>query len=369
MFQHQAVVAIAVLLSALLHAGTAMAQKTYWIPTVKKEGNQRTLAYNVRVPDYFVPWLLHTSERGGGKESTKAIQGKTYTFVKQYFTWDNTPGGANPTATGQIRIDTKLDRDASDLWELSDQLKGDKEFIAAMEALASGDKQHWRRLDLVALVTSSRAVPTFEEAMDPLTNHQANLAELAERTKAGEYFADAKVPAMLVPFRVQMLAIGNLARRDPNYRKDHRCEFALDLSRETTRTDRGMEKVFKHNDSPPFFKDLVLNQKLSKAAQFHAEYMASIQKVTHDGPADYMGHEMRGYDQRLAFFEYSFPTEGEGAGAGGPSEFPTSWMSSDSHFRPWFNVGMDVKEVGLGVAQGADGTWYFCAIGGEGRKE
>ncbi len=39
-------------------------------------------------------------------------------------------------------------------------------------------------------------------------------------------------------------------------------------------------------------------------------------------------------------------------------------MKSDTHFRPWFNIGANVREIGYGAAQGRDGTWYFFAVAG-----
>jgi hypothetical protein len=172
-----------------------------------------------------------------------------------------------------------------------------------------------------------------------------------------------------------MLAVGNLGRSDPDYRKKHGEEVATDLSGATVLIPRDPAKgrpkdeelkIFKARPTPPYFDDLVLNDALNKAAQFHAEYQASIRTGTHDGPETYDGASMKEFWDRAQHFGYTFRMEGEGCGRGGATDFPEGWMHSDTHFRPWFNLGQDVREVGLGIAKGSDGVWYTCVLSGLG---
>ena len=81
--------------------------------------------------------------------------------------------------------------------------------------------------------------------------------------------------------------------------------------------------------------------------------------------ANYNGINLSTFDLRLKHFAPNVGTAGEGAG--GPAsafDYPESWMKSETHYRPWFNIGADVRTVGLGAAKGRDGKWYFCMIGG-----
>jgi len=211
----------------------------------------------------------------------------------------------------------------------------------------------------------------------PLEQFREKMKELSKKTKAGTYFNTTQAPEDLDGFRRSMLAVGNLGRRDPDYRKRHGEKLATDLSGKTVLipkavaggTEDKVQTIFKHNDAPPYFKDLVLNDALNKAAQFHAEYQASTGRAGHTGPDTYKGAPMKEFWQRTEFFGYKFDTEGEAAGESSePTSNPEGWMKSDTHFRPWFNIGKDVREVGLGIARSRDGKWYTCAIGGTGTK-
>jgi len=203
---------------------------------------------------------------------------------------------------------------------------------------------------------------------------KAQMLSLSQRTRAGSVFANTQVPVDLDGFRLQMLAIGNMGRRDPDYRKKHGEKVATDLSGQTVtlppdppnHPQAEVLKIYKKRPTPPYFDDLVLNDALNKAAQFQAEYQASTGKVGHDGPTDHNGVNLKDFWDRARHFGYSLNTEGEGCGQGTPTDFPEGWMKSNTHYRPWFNIGADVREVGLGIARGADGSWYTCVVSGLG---
>src|SRR5262249_51791475 len=152
------------------------------------------------------------------------------------------------------------------------------------------------------------------------------LLELSKLTKPGTYYSKVQVPVELNKFQHAMLAIGNLGRNDPNYRKKNGAKTALDFSGDSVLTEMDgkmvAQKIYKNNSKPPYFKALVLNPALSKAAQFQAEYQASTNAVSHFGPKNFNGADMYEFFKRAKHFGYTFDMEGEGGGGGGPSDFP-----------------------------------------------
>src|SRR5438874_1797074 len=98
----------------------------------------------------------------------------------------------------------------------------------------------WACVALVALsatVVGLRARAEGDGAADVQKNKDQMLA-LSKDTKAGTYYDTAQVPADLDGFRSAMLAVGNLGRRDPGYRK--KLKVATDLSGATATTGPGV---------------------------------------------------------------------------------------------------------------------------------
>jgi hypothetical protein len=199
------------------------------------------------------------------------------------------------------------------------------------------------------------------------------MSALSKETQAGTYYDTAQVPKDLDGFRSLGLAVGNLGRRDPDYRKKHGEKAATDLSGATAFTPKDpvkgpledlTEKIYKNQQTPPYFTDLVLNDALNKAAQFQAEYQASIGKSTHDGPDSLDGDSMKTAGDRIKHFRYTGVPGGEITGYNSDATgFPETWMQSDTHFRGWFNIGSELREIGFGIAKGKDGIWYACVVG------
>jgi hypothetical protein len=115
-----------------------------------------------------------------------------------------------------------------------------------------------------------------------------------------------------------------------------------------------------------------LHPKLNEACQFMAEYYARTNGNAqmpsgkkHDAPGEkWKGAKMDTFGDRLQYFAPGVGSAGEGlAGAGEADTAPTGWMTSETHYRPWFNIGADVKSMGIGAAR-TDVGWYFCKIGG-----
>ena len=57
-------------------------------------------------------------------------------------------------------------------------------------------------------------------------------------------------------------------------------------------------------------------------------------------------------------------------GAGAPlAEYPTDWMKSETHYRPWWSLDApNEDDVGFGAAKSATGIWYVVALAGAGDK-
>ena len=74
----------------------------------------------------------------------------------------------------------------------------------------------------VALVWLSSTVNSFGQSTSAeVDQEKAAMESLSQQTEAGSYFPTSQVPVELNSFRLHMLAIGNLGRRDPDYRKKH----------------------------------------------------------------------------------------------------------------------------------------------------
>ncbi|MEZ5402195.1 MAG: hypothetical protein R2729_21150 [Bryobacteraceae bacterium] len=354
----------------LLSAVSVNAQTTYWLATVERSPTATTYTYNVKAPDYFVAWLLQTTQRGGGRPISKTINGKAYTVVPQYFAWDTK--GSAPARTGQIRLDNLNNRQNGE-WKISEKLKTDQELIRFLDSASvpTSLDSPWRYLDVLALRWDGAGAPNlkYSEAIPELTQLMNKMISFNDAPmKAGRYYPGVQVPADLDSFRALMLAYGNAGRRDPDFRKKNdEPKTAKDLSGPTVNTKEGQEKVFKQNPTPPYFAPHVMNPKLNEAAQFQAEYMASIKTLTHDGPGNYRDRASgRTVDMSKAWLRAEFFGAGrdvvEAAGLGGPGDYPEGWMHSDTHFRPWFNVNGCYPEVGYGAAMLKRGTWYLVAV-------
>lgn len=359
-----------------LPAGAALAQTTYWLPTVQNTPTETILTYDVMAPDYFVPWLLQTTPAGGGATETRAVDGRNHPFFKQFFSWDT--GGSSPAKTGQIRLDNVAEpnRYRSSDWKHEPRLQQDAALIAALDSAVPPSQAEavWKSVDLLALRSEGTQAPNLVLRVPVPEGDQikARMRQIAKGTVPGQFFPnEVQRPSDLDAMRREMLAWGNLGRRDPNFRAAN--SFARDLSADQVPTGPNtFEKVYRNNPQPPYFDDLVLHPALNEACQWMAEYYALTngnasqpKDKKHDAPgARYEGADMSTFGARLAHFAPQVGSAGEGLGGGGPADaYPEGWMRSETHYRPWFNIDHDVKSMGLGAAKTANG-WFFCKIGG-----
>lgn len=241
-----------------------------------------------------------------------------------------------------------------------------KELASRIKSQAIVDG-NWRSATLQVLATMDDIQPPLRRPIPELIQLKAKMATFDNQTRAGMFYPSVQIPANLDVLRTQMLAYGNVGRKDPDFRKKHGAKTATDLSGDTVRTLGGIEKVFKQNRTPPWFADSALDDKLNQAAQFQAEYQAYVDQMGHDGPGSFTdprtgrSGNMRDLGARADFFEIPRNIV-EAAGGGNASNFPHEWMASDTHFRPWFNVYAVYPTLGYGAAKSAGGKWYFAAV-------
>ena len=330
-------------------------QTSIWLPKVDRTPTHITYTYNIQAPDYLAQWIQTLPQPGNVVQKT--INGKLFSFVERYLVWDN--GGSSPSISGQIRLDAIPNNDPNGKWRSDEKLKVATDVIQALNSAASPSDGLWKSAHIFALKWEGGTPPqlTFTEEIPKLEQAKTRMAEFAKNTSPGKFYPEVNVPTDLVGYRAAMLEIVNLGRRDPDYRTKNRN--APDLRAEYAQVDGGFEKIYRNNTQPPLFKDLALDDRLNDAAQLQAEWAAKQKYMGHDGPGNYKGINMTSLDQRAVHFA---PNYGGIVEAGGGNDAPESWMKSETHFRPWFNILHDVGYLGFGVAIGGDGQMRAFAV-------
>ena len=236
-------------------------------------------------------------------------------------------------------------------------------------------------LRLVTLIALFAGTTAWAQTSSPVVDEaKAKMRELAQTTRAGKYYPSVRVPVDMDTFIKMVMIVGNEGRRDPDFRKKAGKKWATDLSGDwatqmlsyTEQDKPGVpQKIYKDNPTPPYFDDLVVSKELSEACQFHAEYQAFTQKGGHDGPTNFTGggivnKDMSDIMKRATHFLGRSPNgavlEGGGSGDKSPDADPESWMKTETHYRPWFNIEYRTIAIGYGTAQGANGGWYGCKL-------
>jgi len=102
---------------------------------------------------------------------------------------------------------------------------------------------------------------------------------------------------------------------------------------------------------------------LMRAAQLHADQMASLGQMAHVLP----GARYPEPDDRLAAVGYKWQAYAENVayGQGSPASAISSWMGSSGHRANILNAGL--KELGTAVAHGSDGRPYWVQVFGSPR--
>lgn len=105
---------------------------------------------------------------------------------------------------------------------------------------------------------------------------------------------------------------------------------------------------------------LASNAKLSQAAQFHANYMAMMDGISHTGS----GGSTPG--DRIAAAGYSYAVCGEnvGNGASTPSIIVKAWMASPGHRANILKSAFEDIGVGLAINPQSTYRYYWCQLFG-----
>ena len=358
----------------LLGTSAANAQQNYWMARQA----DTTYVFDQQVPQSFGDAITKPSSSqfqvvwDPQNFEPQTVGGTTYRFVKVSITSDYEMF-ENRLPKRSVSMKSK-DGSGGAPQSWIEMSSSDPLVEAFASQLPSREMGKWFSADLIICVSPSGNQPQSvrmspeaiheQQLKQQLTQHEQIMGKLAENVSPGSYFPSVKKPADLLAFQQEMLRYGNLGRRDPDFRKRMGSKTATNLEADSVQTQNGPQKVFKSSTTAPYFRDHTLRENLNNAAQFQAEYQASIGQMTHDGPGSYVlngtSRNMTSIGQRSEAFGGG---NWEACGGGSPGNAPYAWMKSETHFRPWFNVNDFHLEVGYGAAQAADGKWYYAAVG------
>ncbi|MBX7223394.1 MAG: CAP domain-containing protein [Blastocatellia bacterium] len=317
------------------------AQTSYWIGS--REGEE--LRFEVQVPADAVAVILNQKKAPNRGDDTTpryqtfshTIDGKTYRFHSNEIGWE-TPklktGSLTWVVEAGMGADWKTCSTKDPLWA---------DFAEALAALGSGS-DGWSHAKVVMVESSGSAAPSVKVNLDGSIGKPS--AGTMAVWKLTDFNSKASLSAdELEEVREYLLAVANDGRANPEFRRQHKCQKALDL--------------------PTGLKPLALDDKLNQAAQNQAEYCAKVKQATHDQDNPKLatlGDRMKAFGHHEGGFE--------AAGSGSLQAYPTGWMKSETHYRPWWDLdGQSVTLIGFGVAKGDDGNWYLIAVFGNPAKE
>jgi len=103
------------------------------------------------------------------------------------------------------------------------------------------------------------------------------------------------------------------------------------------------------NPLPTSLKPMRPNEKLNQAAQIQADYCAQMNQLTQDQPRNRSRFKVPDRLKEVGYHGQAW----EAGGAGAPlAEYPTDWMKSETHYRPWWSLDApNEDDVGFGVAK------------------
>ena len=319
-------------------AAIASAQTTYWLGS--RDGYE--LKFDVQVPPDAAAVIMYSKPAPGRGDDTKPryraftqnVGGKAVTFHANEIGWE-TPklkngGGLTWAVNAGVGAEWRNCNTKDPLWN---------DFTDALAELASSSGG-WSRASVVMAQSAGNDAPAGRLNLDGTsgTPSAGNLAlwKLADINKKGSLSPDE-----LTEVRELMLDVANAGRANPNYRREKGSQKDLNL--------------------PSGLTPLQLHDKLNIAAQNQAEYCAKVRESTHD-QAD---PKYATLGKRLDLFVGPVANSAEAAGGGDLQDYPTGWMKSETHYRPWWNLdGQVVTHVGYGIAKSSDGKWYMVAVFG-----
>jgi uncharacterized protein YkwD len=325
-------IAIAVLVFGLTEAVSA--QKTYWLGT--KTGYE--LTFNVRVPDDVAAVIMHEKPAPRRGNDTKPryrrfsqnVGGKATIFHANDLGWETQKMKTNGALTWFVDVGWGADWrnvNAKDpLWN---------NFTNALIKLSIGD-QNWSRASVIMAESTGTVPPAGKLNLDG-TVGKPSAGTLAQWKLAEMNAKPSLSPGDLAAVRKLMLDVANDGRANTNYRQSNKTARSLRAG----------------------LTPLQLNEKLNAAAQNQSDYMARTRTVTHDQNVA----QFSTLGKRMDKFYGPNPGHAEAAGAGSLQEYPTAWMKSETHYRPWWDLdGKTTTHLGYGISKGSDGKWYMVAV-------
>jgi uncharacterized protein YkwD len=316
-------------------AAAETAQATYWMGS--KVGNE--LKFDVQIPADVAAMIMNTKQaqdRGADtkpryKKITHTINGVNMVFHSNEIAW-----GDDGLSKGELTWVVEAGFGAE--WkncDTTDPLY--KGFAQAFKALSTELMTDWfgTRVYMVQGAKPAANLRLNYDGSYGALSPVAKAFKTLETLSAKSTFIDNERASIMTAF----FTIANDARANPNYRKENNCKLFREL--------------------PAGLKPLRHDIALSRAAQNQAEYCAQVKEATHEQSDP----DFADMGKRLAHFGVKNALAYEAAGGGSLADCPKIWMTSETHFRPWWNLdGEVVTAAGFGYAKADDGTWYFVAV-------
>ena len=270
----------------LLGTSAANAQQNYWMARQA----DTTYVFDQQVPQSFGDAIAQPNSSqfqvvwDPQNFEPQTVGGTTYRFIKVSITSDYAMFESQlPKRSVSMKSKDGSGGHRQSWIEMS---SSDPLVEAFASQLPSREMGKWFSADLIICVSPSGDQPQSvrmtpgaiheQQLKQQLKQHEQIMGKLAENVSVGTYFPSVKRPADLLAFQQEMLRYGNLGRRDPDFRKRMGSKTATNLEGDSVQTQNGPQKVFKTSSKAPYFRDHVLREGLNNAAQFQAEYQATI---------------------------------------------------------------------------------------------
>lgn len=328
-------------LALLLLLGVAAAtsgQTSYWLGT--RDGNQ--LKFTTQVPADVAAIIMYSAPaQGRGADTTPRYRNFTYNIDGHPIRFHSTELGWETPDLDQGSLTWAVAAGVGAEWKSADPKNPLwPSFAAGLRSLAK-EAEGWSYAKVVMAEGNGKNAPTARLNLDG-TYGAMTADKIAEQKLADLSSNDGLSDDELNQVRGYLLTIANAARANTNYRRQAGAKAALNI--------------------PAGLTPLRLDDKLNQAAQVQAEYCARIKETTHDN-ADPEQADMGKRLKNVGYEAMAYEAAGQGALL---NACPECWMTSETHYRPWWNLDNQVvTKIGYGVAKADNGTWYFVAVLGE----
>lgn len=323
------------LLLLLGSAAAASAQTTYWLGT--RDGSQ--LKFTTQVPADAAAIIMYTAPaKGRGADTTPRYRNFTYNINGQSIRFHTTEIGWETPDLDQGSLSWAVAAGVGAEWMSADTKNPLwSGFAGGLRSLAK-NSGGWSTAKVIMAESNGKNAPSARLNLDG-TYGAMSPDKIAEQKLAEMSTSDGLSDDELNQVRGYLLTIANAARANTNYRRAAGAKTALNI--------------------PAGLTPLVLDDKLNQAAQVQAEYCAKVKEATHDN-ADPDQADMGKRLKNVGWEELAYEAAGQGDLL---NACPECWMTSETHYRPWWNFDNQVStKIGYGVAKADNGTWYFVAV-------